>query len=92
VAVENALRQVNEETRIIFAHARNTMGERCYICGGSGRRSSFVAAAHGEVEGDCPDCLGTGWLPAPKIEPEECNCGPGNACHTCQEGDGDEKE
>lgn len=59
------------------------MSERCYVCGGSGRRSSWVNAAHGEIEGECPDCAGTGILPPP-IEPEDCNCGPGNTCYGCQ--------
>lgn len=37
--------------------------ERCYICGGIGRRSSFVLAVGQYVEGECPDCEGTGRLP-----------------------------
>lgn len=41
------------------------MGERCYVCGGVGRRSSFVLAAGDEIEGECPDCEGTGILPPP---------------------------
>ena len=36
--------------------------ERCYICGGAGRRSSFVLAMGAEIEGECPDCAGTGRL------------------------------
>lgn len=38
--------------------------ERCYVCGGSGRRSSFVLAVGHEIEGECPDCEGTGVLNA----------------------------
>ena len=37
---------------------------RCYICGGRGRRSSWVNELGREVEGECPDCHGTGNLVA----------------------------
>lgn len=37
---------------------------RCYICGGKGRRSTWVNELGREIEGKCPDCDGTGALTA----------------------------
>lgn len=35
---------------------------RCTVCGGRGRRSSWINELGREIEGECPDCNGTGVL------------------------------
>lgn len=33
---------------------------QCIVCAGRGRRSTWVNELQQEIEGDCPDCDGTG--------------------------------
>ena len=49
-----------ESGRMTIQGEHEQDGDRCIVCGGKGRRSSWVNELGREVEGECRDCDGTG--------------------------------
>lgn len=54
---------------LLAAEAAGESADRCWVCAGSGRRSSWVNELYQEVESACPDCDGTGILPGESADP-----------------------